>query len=149
MKIVVAYNSITPRSQSLVEAEKWARSKGAELFLIHVSGSEFETLYWDTEGVGNVAIDQTEMYRQQERAFEEQGELLNTEIKRLKALGLMATGMVTRGEPVVEILKQARDLEVDLIIVGCHKRSGFQGMIYKSVVEKADRPVLVVPTIEG
>jgi len=148
MKIVVAFNSLSPKSHSLKEAEGWARERGAELILTHVSGNEFETLYWDTEGIGNVAIDQSQMYEIERAAYEEMQVLLEKEVQRLKKDGILVTGIMTKGDPASEIIVQAQEVDADLIIVGCHKREGYQGMIYKSIIEKSDRPVLVVPTID-
>ncbi len=137
-----------PKSHSLIEAEEWAKNRGAELYLTHVAGMEFETLYWDTEGVGNVAVDQSQMYQQEQAQFEEMGEALNTEIKRLKEKGIVASGKVMRGDAAKEVLSEAKKVDADMIIVGCHRKEGYQGMVYKLIIEGADRPVLVIPTPE-
>jgi nucleotide-binding universal stress UspA family protein len=53
------------------------------------------------------------------------------------------------GRPIVEILKQADEMQADLLVLGSHGRSGIDRLLLGSVTEKALRratcPVLVVP----
>jgi len=55
---------------------------------------------------------------------------------------------VTTGTPFVEIVRHARDQDVDLIVIGTHGRSGLTHMLLGSVTEKVVRkapcPVLTV-----
>ena len=64
--------------------------------------------------------------------------------------------LVTReGDPVSEILAEARKMRADLIVLSTHGRSGFDrltiGSVTEKVLRKAECPVLVVPvtTQEG
>ena len=56
--------------------------------------------------------------------------------------------MVARGVPFVEIIRTAREKNVDVIIIGTHGRTGIDHMLFGStaekVVRKADCPVLTV-----
>ncbi len=56
--------------------------------------------------------------------------------------------VVSFGVPFVEIIKAARDFDIDLIIMGTHGRSGISHMLIGSVAEKVVRkapcPVLTV-----
>ncbi len=56
--------------------------------------------------------------------------------------------VVSFGVPFVEIIKAARDYDIDLIIMGTHGRSGISHMLIGSVAEKVVRkapcPVLTV-----
>jgi nucleotide-binding universal stress UspA family protein len=58
--------------------------------------------------------------------------------------------VVSFGVPFVEIIKAARDYDIDLIIMGTHGRSGVSHMLIGSVAEKVVRkapcPVLTVRT---
>jgi nucleotide-binding universal stress UspA family protein len=58
--------------------------------------------------------------------------------------------LVTReGDPVNEILEQAKRMQADLIVLATHGRSGFDrlalGSVAEKVLRKADCPVLMVP----
>ena len=56
--------------------------------------------------------------------------------------------VVREGPPVVEIVRYARENDVDLIVIGTHGRSGlshvFLGSVAENVVRKASCPVLTV-----
>jgi nucleotide-binding universal stress UspA family protein len=56
--------------------------------------------------------------------------------------------MVVRGVPFVEIIKTAKDKQVDLIVIGTHGRTGIDHLLFGStaekVVRKAPCPVLTV-----
>ena len=60
-----------------------------------------------------------------------------------------ADAVVVEGSPVREILRQAEDRHVDLLVMGTHGRSGFEALFLGSVTEKVLRsthvPVLTVP----
>jgi nucleotide-binding universal stress UspA family protein len=58
--------------------------------------------------------------------------------------------LVTReGDPVTEILAEARTMGADLIVISTHGRSGFDrltlGSVTEKVLRKAECPVLIVP----
>ncbi len=56
--------------------------------------------------------------------------------------------LVVRGVPFVEIIKTAKEKDVDLIVIGTHGRTGIDHMLFGStaekVVRKAPCPVLTV-----
>lgn len=56
--------------------------------------------------------------------------------------------LIVRGVPFVEIIKTAKDLNADLIVIGTHGRTGIDHMLFGStaekVVRKASCPVLTV-----
>ena len=62
---------------------------------------------------------------------------------------LVSKVLVPRGNPVDEILKAVEEEGCDLIILGPHKkgflRETFLGSVTKSVLERTDKPVFVVP----
>ena len=59
---------------------------------------------------------------------------------------------VNTGRPFVEIIRYARDCEIDLIVISTHGRSGlnhvFMGSVAEKVVRKAPCPVLTVKSPE-
>ena len=66
-----------------------------------------------------------------------------------RAKGIAVDVLVESDQPVHGILKRARDLPADLIVMGTHGTSGFEHLVLGSVAEKVLRkapcPVLTVP----
>jgi nucleotide-binding universal stress UspA family protein len=73
-------------------------------------------------------------------------------LARLPGDGLPFAGPVTRrvlqGPPFVELIRYAREYEIDLIVMGTHGRSGLAhvllGSVAERIVRKAPCPVLTV-----
>ena len=69
---------------------------------------------------------------------------------RLREAGLDATALLVHGPTVETILKEASDLDVDMIVVGTHGRGAVHGLlvgsISKGILRKSSHPVLVIPT---
>lgn len=62
--------------------------------------------------------------------------------------GINVVRVVVTGTPFLEIVRYARDNEIDLIVIGTHGRSGLVhailGSVAEKVVRKANCPVLTV-----
>ncbi|NTW49519.1 MAG: universal stress protein [Chlorobiales bacterium] len=69
-----------------------------------------------------------------------------------KYKGVTAKRLVLIGEPAEMILQQAKALDVDLIILGSHGRTGLtrllMGSVAEAVVRKAPCPVLIIKAKE-
>ncbi|MGB5254261.1 MAG: universal stress protein [Sedimenticolaceae bacterium] len=69
---------------------------------------------------------------------------------RLRKSGLDATALLVHGATVEAILKEAADLDVDMIVVGSHGRGAMYrlllGSVSEEIIHKSRYPVLVVPT---
>jgi nucleotide-binding universal stress UspA family protein len=69
---------------------------------------------------------------------------------RLRKAGLDATALLVHGATVETILKEASDLDVDMIVVGTHGRGAMHqllvGSVSEGVLHKSRYPVLVIPT---
>lgn len=67
---------------------------------------------------------------------------------RIRARGLAVTRELRRGEPYRAILDYCEEMDVDLVVMGTHGRSGLERFLLGSVTEKivraADVPVLTV-----
>jgi len=69
---------------------------------------------------------------------------------RMRKAGLDTTALLVHGATVETILKEASELEVDMIVVGSHGRGAMYqllvGSVSEAVLHKSRFPVLVVPT---
>jgi nucleotide-binding universal stress UspA family protein len=69
---------------------------------------------------------------------------------QLRAAGMDATALLVHGPTVETILKEASDLDVDMIVVGTHRLGAMHGLLFgsvsKGILNKSSHAVLVVPT---
>jgi nucleotide-binding universal stress UspA family protein len=113
---------------------------GAEITALHVVDTVF-TARVESEGLGASAATIAKM---RARADEEFGWLLQE-----KGADAFAP-MIVEGTPFVEIVKIAKDLEVDLVVMGMHRAAlRVDELLFGSTAEKVLRtsssPVLCVP----
>ena len=70
--------------------------------------------------------------------------------ERLRDKGLDATALLVHGPTVDMILKEAADLDVDMVVVGTHGQGAMHallmGSVAKEILRKSPYPVLVIPT---
>jgi len=69
---------------------------------------------------------------------------------RMRKAGVDTTALLVHGATVETILKEASELEVDMIVVGTHGRGAMyqllMGSVSEAVLHKSRFPILVVPT---
>jgi len=69
---------------------------------------------------------------------------------RMRKAGVDTTALLVHGATVETILKEASELEVDMIVVGSHGRGAMYqllvGSVSEAVLHKSMFPILVVPT---
>jgi len=69
---------------------------------------------------------------------------------RMRKAGLDTTALLVHGATVETILKEASELEVDIIVVGSHGRGAMYqllaGSVSEGVLRKSRCPILVIPT---
>jgi nucleotide-binding universal stress UspA family protein len=133
MKIVASIDfSIT--SENLLKYTKdYAKKLDAEVFLFH---AEPEQAGIDPEDVDT----RPEAVR------------LKKDAKALARAGVKVTPVFVKGPVCENILKEALDMDADLIILGAHGHGGLScktsvGHISECVLLKSKIPVLVVPSI--
>jgi nucleotide-binding universal stress UspA family protein len=135
----------TDFSEAALEASKYAlsfaRDFKSHLYVLHVVNEKIFTEGLNLPRV--VSIDDLEK------------ELMEEGRKRLKTLypaeevkDLEWEGVIRKGKPFLEIIRFAKENDIDLIVIGTHGRSGFEHIIFGStaekVVRKAPCPVLSV-----
>ena len=69
---------------------------------------------------------------------------------RMRKAGVDTTALLVHGATVETILKEASELEVDMIVVGSHGRGAMyqllMGSVSEAILHESRLPVLVVPT---
>lgn len=125
---------------ALPYAADMAKHYGAKLYLLHVIHDIAKATGWY---VPHVSLD--ELYRDIEKnAAKEMDRYGLEEFRGLKDI----ERPVVKGIPYEEILKFAKENNIDLIVIGTHGRKGLDRVIFGSTAEKVVRdapcPVLSV-----
>jgi len=139
-RILVPVDFSSSSNKAFLYAREMGECWDGELHLIHILDTEF------LSGAVHITIEPLEesVAKWEKRAEE-----------KLKAIysekgGEQLRGEIhlRRGKPHEEILKIAKELDVDMIVIGSHGRQGLERAIFGSVAEKVTRmancPVLVI-----
>jgi nucleotide-binding universal stress UspA family protein len=145
LRALLVSTDLSPRANhALARAAMLARERGAGLTAQHVvaRGADTDTLpeEWSRRLLG--AAPATEDFRQRAR------EALQTKLDALIPGATPAQVQVDTGVPFVEVIRAARERNVDLVVLGAHGghyiREWLLGTTAERVIHKGDRPVLVV-----
>jgi nucleotide-binding universal stress UspA family protein len=139
-KVLVPTDFSEPSATALAYGQALARTFGASL---HVLSVVEEPLAQGWNGFGMPALPEL-----RERVLADAQRQLEDAVPALER-DRQATELVTRlGEPHHEIVRFARERNVDLIVMGTHGRGGMAHLLLGSVAEKVVRaapcPVLTV-----
>jgi len=124
---------------ALKYAVELAKSFEAKVYVLHVhdpypQGAAFEGMYYDPDLI--------------EGSRKKANEILCSLVGELQAQHIDAEPVLLNGRPPVEIIRQAGELDVDLIVIATHGRKGISHVIFGSTAEKVVRlapcPVLTV-----
>jgi len=126
-KILLAYNGSAEGKRALVECAELANFLGAETHLLAVASMP-PSLFL-TEGFVPEELLEEEKKRTQT--------VLDEGIASLKEKGFAASGHLAVGEPVEEICRAAKELGVDLIVVGHNQKTSFAARWWKGSVGSA------------
>ena len=142
MRLLVALDLSEPTQLIVEKAEELAKEMSAQVWVVHNAEPAPDVLEFRADP--QAARDKlAEKFHREHRQIQEIAE-------RLRQQGLDATALLVHGPTVEIILKEAEDLEVDMIIVGSHGRGAVYQLLVGSVSEGILRqsrcPVLVVPT---
>ena len=140
-ELLVAVDFSPCSLRALDTAVQW-RSESAEITVLHVVDA---TLIERIEGVGLGRREEV-LERLRTRAEDEMARLVSERAAE------RVESMVVVGEPFVEIVKIANDLDCDLVVIGIHgdrDRAHLRDLLVGGTAEKvlrgASRPVLCVP----
>lgn len=123
-KILLAYNGSDDGKRALVECAELANFLGAETHLLAVASMP-PSLFL-TEGFVPEELLEEEKKRTQT--------VLDEGIQTLRDKGFNAAGHLAVGEPVEEICRMAKEVGVDLIVVGHNQSTSFAARWWKGSV---------------
>jgi nucleotide-binding universal stress UspA family protein len=123
-KILLAYDGSQEGKRALLECADLASFLQAETFLLAVA--TMPPSLFLTEGFVPEELLEEEKKRTQS--------VLDEGIRTLRERGFNATGQLAVGEPVEEICRSAKNLGVDLIVVGHNQNTSFAARWWKGSV---------------
>ena len=144
MKLLVAVDLSESTKKLVNMAEEIAKALSAKVWILHNAEPPPEVLEF-TADPQTARESRANKFRGEHRQIQEIAD-------RLRQAGLDATALLVHGATVETILKEASDLNVDIIVVGSHGRGAMYQLLMGSVSEGVLRnsrcPILVVPTHE-
>ena len=131
-----------------------ARLHDAKIHLLHVvQPVDSATRGYISAVLGDNKLEQFEQKHQQEAQVILKKRLEDFAKAELSAspddLARVADTLVVLGDPVVKIVELAKQLQVDVIVLGSHSKGALEhaylGSVAEKVLKKANRPVFIIP----
>jgi nucleotide-binding universal stress UspA family protein len=146
MQNILVAVDFSPVCQAVLdEAAKLARGFGSKLWVLHAAAPEPDFVGYDPGPLG--VRDQVAHH------LRERHQMVQTMAEQLRETGLDATALLVQGPTTETIVGEAEKLAADLIVVGSHGHGALAraivGSTSRSLLSKADVPVLVVPASAG
>jgi len=142
MKLLVAVDLSQPTQTIVDKVEEITREYPAKVWIIHNALPEPD--YVDFK------VDPLAARENLAKKFHKEHRQIQDIADRLRKSGLDATALLVHGATVETILKEAADLDVDMIVVGTHGRGAMYqlllGSVSERIIHKSRYPVLVIPT---
>jgi len=142
MKLLVAVD-LSESTQTIVEkVEEINKEYPAKVWILHNAEPEPDFVEFK--------VDPLAARETLAKKFHNEHRQIQEIANRLRKAGLDATALLVRGATVETILKEASDLDVDMIVVGTHGRGAMYkllvGSVSEGILRKSRYPVLVIPT---
>lgn len=140
-KILLAVDNEEGTNELLDYAGKMASLYGATLYILHIAQPNPEFVGYDV-GPEYIRLDAARQYRDEHRWVQDLA-------KQLESRNVDARALLIQGYVAEEILRQAEDIEADLVICGSHKNGFFYSLFMENTAvelsKKSKRPLLVYP----
>jgi len=135
MKILVPTDFSAASDEALTRAMQMGSPFGAHIDLVHV------------QELASAPVLEGRTFATCDAMHAHVASLLSERVRRVRAAGLSAASSSVSGSPPAEIVRQARRLGSDMIIIGAKGRSNGTrfGAVADAVVRHSPQPVLVVP----
>ena len=144
MKILVCVDLSDSTEAILKRIEELCRPLKAKVWLLHNATPEPDTIAFK--------VDPIEARESLGKKFHQQHRQIQQLAERFRESGVEATALLVHGKTVDTILKEASDLDIDVIVVGSHGHGAMYqllvGSISEGVLQRSSKPVLVIPTHE-
>jgi nucleotide-binding universal stress UspA family protein len=144
MNILIAIDFSKGTSTILAEAKKYAEHFSADYWLIHVAEPDPYFVGYEP-GPQTVRDDVAKRFRKEHQ-------LIQQEADKIREQGVNITPLLVQGPAAETILKEADNLNIDLIMIGSHGHGALYnlllGSVSQAVLKNAKVPVLIVPTHE-
>jgi len=142
MKLLVAVD-LSESTQTIVEkVEEMNKEYPAKVWILHNAEPEPDFVEFK--------VDPLAARETLAKKFHSEHRQIQEIANRLRKAGLDATALLVHGATVETILKEASDLDVDMIVVGTHGRGAMYqllvGSVSEGILHKSRLPVLVIPT---
>ena len=142
MKLLVAVD-LSESTQTIVEkVEEMNKEYPAKVWILHNAEPEPDFVEFK--------VDPLAARETLAKKFHNEHRQIQEIANRLRKAGLEATALLVHGATVETILKEASDLDVDMIVVGTHGRGAMYqllvGSVSEGILHKSPYPVLVIPT---
>ena len=142
MKLLVAVD-LSESTQTIVEkVEEINKEYPAKVWILHNAEPEPDILEFK--------VDPLAARETLAKKFHNEHRQIQEIANRLRKAGLDATALLVHGATVEAILKEASDLDVDMIVVGTHGRGAMYqllvGSVSEGILHKSRYPVIVIPT---
>ena len=146
MKNILVSVDFEKQAGHLVDrATELAKKFGSKIWLIHIAAPDPDFVGYDV-GPQNVRDVRANELKDERRMLEKYSQ-------QLKEKGIEAEGMLIEGPTVAMILRMVDKLNIDLVIIGHHKRNyfykAFAGNTDISLINQLNIPVLTVPLKNG
>jgi manganese transport protein len=133
-RILVPLDHSDRDRQAIAHAAALAKSHGATLYLLHVEEGVTSQVYGQDASTAEVEAGQ---------------QYLNGIVRALEAQGIKAEAMIRHSDtPKDEIVRLARSIKPDLLVMGAHGHSGIKDLIFGATINDVrhavETPILVV-----
>ena len=142
MQLLLAVD-FSDSSQKLIECVKdWGKVVSEKVWLLHVAEPEPEFVGYE--------VDTPEMRDVVARRYQKEHQQLQQMSQELRSEGLDCVALLVQGPTVETILREIKNLSVDIVVLGSHGKGILKHLLVGStsegVLQKSSVPVLVVPT---
>ena len=149
-RVVIACDYHQTAQKTVEEGYTLAKSIGAEVYLLHIvdhySYYKLTEFPQDERFAQCMKLNSLQLEEIEERLVELEKYLENIK-KYLNDTGILT--IVKDGDPTESIIKEAEDIEADIIVINSHSRKWTENMTMGSVAEKLFKhspvPLLIVP----
>lgn len=140
--ILVAINFEKNAARLIEKAEEFARAFDSKVWILHVTEPDPDD-FLGLEAGPQFAQDKRVAKRKKE------GALVQELTEGLKARNITAEGLLIEGPTAKTIKRKVKELNIDLVVAGHHKRNFFYqlfvGNVEQDLIEDLNVPVVLVP----